>query len=100
MLKFTEEPVSSLRYKLACAYSEDSNQSEQSDQSHSFPPEETLDPWLPIERISKTLDQTADAQADLSLCQVKLLLETGSKNKYDKSSRKSNTNCQEKCIAK
>ena len=40
------EPVSSISFKLACA---------QSDQSLSFPPEETTDPLLPIERHSKNL---------------------------------------------
>ena len=41
--------------------------SAQSDQSLSFPlPEETLDPWLPIEHPSKT-DETTDVQADQSL---------------------------------
>ena len=41
-----------MMYKLACAYSKDSNQSVQ-----------TLDPWLSIERPS----DCADVQADLSL---------------------------------
>ena len=36
------------RFKSVCA-------SAQSDQSLSFTPEETLGPWLPIERLSKTL---------------------------------------------
>ena len=45
-----------MMYKLACAYSEDSKQSAHLT-SLSFPPEETLDPWLPIEHSSKT-DQT------------------------------------------
>ena len=36
------------RLKSVCA-------SAQSDQSLNFPPEEMLDPWLPIERLSKTL---------------------------------------------
>ena len=36
------------RFKSVCAFS-------QSDQSLSFPTEEALDPWLPIERLSKTL---------------------------------------------
>ena len=35
------------RFKSVCA-------SAHSDQSRSFPPEETLDPWLPIERQLKT----------------------------------------------
>ena len=52
------EPVASVSYsyKLACAYSEDSNQSGHtcSLNSLSFSPEETLVPWLPIERQSKT----------------------------------------------
>ena len=39
---------------LACACSEDSNQTAQSDQSFSFPPKEKLDHWLPI----KDSDQT------------------------------------------
>ena len=46
------------KVKLACAYSELSNldcASASSDWSLSFPPEETVDPWLPIERPSKTL---------------------------------------------
>ena len=42
-----------IRYKLACTYSEYSNQS--AHQSVSFPHEDTLNPWLPIERPSKTL---------------------------------------------
>ena len=41
--------------------------STQSDQSLSFPPEETLDPWLPIEWPSKTLFRLFDTQTDLSL---------------------------------
>ena len=45
------EPVSSIRYKLTCAYSEYSNGSahSQSDQSLNFLHEEILDPWLPME---------------------------------------------------
>ena len=41
-------------------YSEDSNQSghPQSDQSLSFLPDETLDPWLPTERPWEDSDQT------------------------------------------
>ena len=38
------------RFKSVCSCA-------QSDQSLSFPPEETLDTWLPIERLSK-IDQT------------------------------------------
>ena len=51
------KPVSSIKHKLACAYSEESTQSAhpQSLISLSFPPQETLDPWLPIEHLSKTL---------------------------------------------
>ena len=54
------KPVSSLRYKSACAYSKDSNQFAYLHNliSLGFPPEEMLDPWLPIESPSKT-DQTA-----------------------------------------
>ena len=54
---FSMEPVSSIRYKLACAYSEDLNQSVHSepDQSLSFLPEEMLDHWLPTEHLLKTL---------------------------------------------
>ena len=49
----SNEPVSSIRYKLACAYSEDSNRPSH---PHSlFLPEETLDPWLPIKCPSQTL---------------------------------------------
>ena len=54
-MSITYEQVSSIWYNLACAYSEDSNQ--QSNHRFSFPHEETLDPWLPIEHPSKT-DQT------------------------------------------
>ena len=42
---------------MACVNSEDSYQSPYSLITLSFQPEETLDPWLPIERTSKT-DQT------------------------------------------
>ena len=58
--KFTvqmqNEPVSGIRYKLAFAFSEDSNQSEHLHSliSLKFPPEESLNPWLPIERPSMT----------------------------------------------
>ena len=52
------EPASSIRYMLACEYSENSKSiwtSAQSDQSLSLPPEEEkLDNWLPIECPSKT----------------------------------------------
>ena len=43
--------MSSIRYKLACACSKDSNQSVH--KSLSFPPKGRLDPWLPIESLSK-----------------------------------------------
>ena len=48
--------VASIRNKLPCAYSEDLNQSglPHSLISLCFPPEETLDPWLPIDRLAKT----------------------------------------------
>ena len=51
------EPVSSIRYKLVCAYSEDSNQSvhPHSVISLSFLHEQMLDPWLSTERLFKTL---------------------------------------------
>ena len=39
---------------LACRYSEDLNRFAHP-HNLGFPPEETLDPWLPIERPSKTL---------------------------------------------
>ena len=48
------------KVQLGMSYSEDLNLSAQSDQSLSFQPEETLDPWLPIE------SDCADVQADLS----------------------------------
>ena len=58
-------------HKLACAYSEDSDQSVH---PHSliivlvsFMSEENLDPWLPIEHPSKTPIRLRSAQADLSL---------------------------------
>ena len=47
----------SISNKFACVYSEDSNQSVQSE-SLNFPNEERLDPWLPNKGPSKT-DQTA-----------------------------------------
>ena len=46
------------RYKLASAYNDDSKQS---DQRLSFSAEETLDPWLPKMRLSKT-DQSAQTR--------------------------------------
>ena len=52
------EPVSSIRYKLACRYSEDLNQSAHP-HNLSFPSEETLDPWLPTDRAPiKDSDQS------------------------------------------
>ena len=88
MTNVNNKQVSSLRYKRAYAYSEDSNQSAHfhslirdldfdlknwhertrkihtkfafphSDQNPSFLPDEMLDPWLPIENPSYS-DQTA-----------------------------------------
>ena len=57
--KIKNDPVSIIKYKLASAYITDSSLSVylQSDQSLSFLPEETLDPWLSIMHPSKT-DQT------------------------------------------
>ena len=54
-LRLIIEPVPIIRYKLACAYTKDSNQSVhvQSDQSPSFLPEERSDPWLPKDIPSK-----------------------------------------------
>ena len=51
------EPVRSISYKMACAHSEDSNQfaNPHSLISLSVPLDETLDPWLPIVRSTKTL---------------------------------------------
>ena len=45
------QPVSSIRYKLVCGYSEDSNQSGHLHSliSLSFQSDEMSDPWLPIE---------------------------------------------------
>ena len=50
------------KVQLGISYSKDLNLSAhlQSDQSLSFPPEEMLDPWLPIE------SDCANVQADLS----------------------------------
>ena len=50
--------------------------SAQSDQSLRCPPEETLGPYLPIELTAKTLirPDEADAQADLSLRSILLIL--------------------------
>ena len=51
------KPVSRIRYKVVCTYSEDSNRSvhPHSLVSLNFPPREALDSWLSIERPSKTL---------------------------------------------
>ena len=46
--------------KLACACSNDSNQSAQYDQSLSFLPEETLDSWLLVELKLKVLIRVWD----------------------------------------
>ena len=60
MKKYHIQLVSSIRYKLVCAYSKDSNQSKQ---SHNlikvlvFHLKKPWDPWLPKERPLKT-DQT------------------------------------------
>ena len=64
--------VSSIRYKLACAYSELLKSvcaSMQSDKSLNILPEEWLNPWLPI-RVSLEDSEGSvcvGAQADLSL---------------------------------
>ena len=51
------QPISSLKYKLACAYSVDLNQYVRYANSLilSILPEGTLDPWLSIARLLKTL---------------------------------------------
>ena len=58
------EPVSNIRYKFACAYSKDSNQSEHPHSLIRVIVEETLDPWLPKECPNKT-NQIADVQASM-----------------------------------
>ena len=67
---FPSEPPHDKTNKMACAPSEDSDQPgqpgpAQSDQSLCCPHEESLGPWLPIERTVKTLIRLG--QADLSL---------------------------------
>ena len=51
--------VSRMMYKLACLYTEDSNQSAPAYMSLIFLPEEMLDSWLPIEQQKKESEQTA-----------------------------------------
>ena len=77
--------MSSLRYKFACGYGKASNQS-----AHlsslirvSFLPEETLNPWLPIEGTLKTVISLCRcaSQFDFSMgthANLYLLLDTGS----------------------